>query len=122
MKVRIPMSVRRLRSIGRAAMFAAVGAITVLGVFAAPASARPDGLSGLRGPNGFGAQQDDSPPPRSGYFAQVPNGTWSSLPSGDECTSQVHRSTWEPRPDNDKRNHVVVDPAAVHASFAARPR
>jgi hypothetical protein len=33
----------------------------------------------------------------------------------------VHRSTWEPRPDNYKRNHIVPDAAAVHATFAARP-
>jgi len=33
----------------------------------------------------------------------------------------VHRSTWEPRPDNTKRNHIVPDPNAVHGSFAARP-
>ena len=115
MEVRTLMS-RRLRPIGRAAVFAAVATLTVLGLFAAPASARPDGMRGL------GRPQDSAPPPRSGYFSQVPNGKWSSLPSGDECAGRVHRSTWEPRPDNDKRNHVVVDPAAVHASFAARPR
>jgi hypothetical protein len=34
----------------------------------------------------------------------------------------VHRSTWEPRPDNDKRNHTTPDPTAVRESFSARPR
>jgi hypothetical protein len=34
----------------------------------------------------------------------------------------VHYSTWEPRPDNAKRNHVLAQPAAAHAAFAARPR
>jgi hypothetical protein len=34
----------------------------------------------------------------------------------------VHRSTWEPRPDNVKRNHTEPDPDAVHQSLAARPR
>ena len=33
----------------------------------------------------------------------------------------MHRSSWEPRPDNTRRNHVVPDPQAVHAAFAARP-
>jgi hypothetical protein len=68
------------------------------------------------------AQATDTAPPPNGYFSQVPNGGWSSLPSGTECEGQVHRSTWEPRPDNTKRNHVIVDASAVHASFAARPR
>jgi hypothetical protein len=51
----------------------------------------------------------------------VPAGQWSSLPSGTSCAGQVHRSNWEPRPDNDRRNHIVPDPQAVHDSFAARP-
>jgi hypothetical protein len=34
----------------------------------------------------------------------------------------VHYSTWEPRPNNYKRNHVMPHAAAVHASLAARPR
>ena len=34
----------------------------------------------------------------------------------------AHRSTWEPRPDNTKRDNVMPDPLAVHASFAVRPR
>jgi hypothetical protein len=34
----------------------------------------------------------------------------------------VHRSTWEPRPDNDRPNHTLVNAAAVHSSFAQRPR
>jgi hypothetical protein len=33
----------------------------------------------------------------------------------------VRYSTWEPRPDNSKPNHVLVDANAVHQSFAARP-
>ena len=32
----------------------------------------------------------------------------------------MHRSSWEPRPDNNRRNHIVPDPQAVHASLAAR--
>ncbi|MFN2589200.1 MAG: Ig-like domain-containing protein [Actinomycetota bacterium] len=63
-----------------------------------------------------------SPPPAGGYFGLVPVGQWSSLPSGTACTTLVHRSSWEPRPDNTKRNHIVPDPGAVRDSFAARPR
>jgi hypothetical protein len=63
-----------------------------------------------------------SPPPPGGYFKLVPPGSSESLPSGATCKGRVHYSTWEPRPDNFKRNHVMPDPAAVRAAFAARPR
>jgi len=63
----------------------------------------------------------DGPPPSDGYFGLVAAGQWNALPSGASCAGQVHRSSWEPRPDNTRRNHVVVDPQAVHAAFAARP-
>jgi hypothetical protein len=63
-----------------------------------------------------------SPPTPGGYFRLVPPGRPGQLPSGQSCRSRVHYSTWEPRPDNTKRNHVMPDPAAVHAAFAARPR
>ncbi len=60
------------------------------------------------------------PPPRGGYFSLLPVGSWSSLPSDGTCAAKVHYSTWEPRPDNSKRNHVKPDPAAVHRSLGAR--
>jgi Big-like domain-containing protein len=63
-----------------------------------------------------------SPPPPGGYFALVPAGQWASLPNADACKSLEHYSTWEPRPDNYKRNHVVPNAQAVHDSLAARPR
>jgi hypothetical protein len=64
-----------------------------------------------------------APPPASGYFTTlVPPGNVASLQSGSACADAVHRSTWEPRPDNYKRDHHVVDAAAVHRSFAERPR
>jgi hypothetical protein len=44
------------------------------------------------------------------------------LPSSSTCAASVHRSSWEPRPDNYKPNHVLVDAASVHNSFATRPR
>ena len=49
-------------------------------------------------------------------------GSWSSLPGDTACAAQVHRSTWEPRPDNYKRNHVLVDVTAAHQSFSTRKR
>jgi hypothetical protein len=63
-----------------------------------------------------------APPPPGGYFKLVQPGSADSLPSGATCKGRIHASTWEPRPDNTKRNHVTPDPAAVHAAFAARPR
>jgi hypothetical protein len=55
-------------------------------------------------------------------FRLVPPGKWSSLPSGTTCKGLIHYSTWEPRPGNFKPNHVMPNPAAVHAALAARPR
>lgn len=63
-----------------------------------------------------------SPPPVGGYFGLQPVGAWERLPSGAGCARLVHRSTWEPRRDNNKRNHIVPDEKAVHRAFAARPR
>ena len=48
-------------------------------------------------------------------------GAWSTLPSDASCASQLHYSTWEPRPDNAGPNHVMPDASAVHQAFAARP-
>jgi hypothetical protein len=63
------------------------------------------------------------PPPPAGYFpALVPPGNVTKLPASASCVDAVHRSDWEPRPDNYKRNHVLVHPAAVHQAFAIRPR
>jgi hypothetical protein len=62
-----------------------------------------------------------SPHP-SGYFDLLPLGSWSSLPSGRLCKERVHRSTWEPRPQNAAPNHTVPAATAVAASFSARHR
>jgi hypothetical protein len=62
------------------------------------------------------------PPPAAGYFQTLPVGAWSRLPDDETCAARVHRSTWEPRPDNYGPNHTVPDPDAVHAALAARPR
>jgi hypothetical protein len=68
------------------------------------------------------AAAEDGPPPPGGYFSTLGPGSWLELPSGQDCVGMIHRSSWEPRPDNDKRNNVVVDAAAVRVSFAMRPR
>jgi hypothetical protein len=64
----------------------------------------------------------DRPPPPEGYFSTLPPGSWQSLPSDDACTQRVHRSLWEPRPDNTQPNHRMPDEAQVHAALATRPR
>jgi autotransporter family porin len=46
------------------------------------------------------------PAPSSGtYFATLPPG--SALPSGSDCALRVHRSSWEPRLDNDQANRTA---------------
>jgi hypothetical protein len=64
----------------------------------------------------------DHPPPAEGYFATRPPGSWRSLPSDSTCTRRVHRSMWEPRPDNSRPNHRMPDEHSVHAALATRPR
>jgi hypothetical protein len=81
-----------------------------------------DGLQARSSRSGVAATVATGPPPPGGYFRLVPAGRWGSLPSGGDCQRRVHYSTWEPRPDNTKRNSVMPDPAAVRAAFAARPR
>jgi hypothetical protein len=68
------------------------------------------------------ADPPNTPPPANGYFSLAPVGQWSNLPSDSDCANQVHQSSWETRTDDGKRDNIVVDPNAVHASFAARPR
>jgi autotransporter family porin len=45
-----------------------------------------------------------SPPPAGGYFGLVAPG--APLPSGDTCAGLVHRSAWEPRPENATANRT----------------
>ena len=49
------------------------------------------------------------PPPAAstiaGGFTTLPPG--SVLPSEKDCAARIHRSTWEPRPDNTTANHSV---------------
>src|SRR6185437_6486450 len=52
----------------------------------------------------------NAPPPAAGYFTMLPPG--SPLPSGAECAARVHRSPWEPRPENITANHTTP-PASI---------
>ena len=45
---------------------------------------------------------DGSKPPAGGYFTALP--PLAALPSDSECAGRVHRSTWEPRPENARAN------------------
>jgi autotransporter family porin len=53
----------------------------------------------------------DGPPPAGGYFKLASPG--SPFPSEQQCASEVHRSSWEPRPDNATANHTK--PTNPHA-------
>lgn len=66
-------------------------------------------------------EPSSKPPPKGGYFATRAAGLWSALPSDTACATRVHRSSWEPRPDNAGPNHVKPDATAVHHAFAIRP-
>jgi hypothetical protein len=50
--------------------------------------------------------ESSAPPRAGGYFKTLPPG--APLPSGAECARLIHRSTWEPRPENNVANHTVV--------------
>jgi len=63
-----------------------------------------------------------NPPAADGYFSTQAVGAWASLPSGSQCSQQVHYSTWEPRPENTPQNHTMPNTTSVHNSFASRPR
>ncbi len=77
----------------------------------------------------LGRQSDPSPqaftlqpPPREGYLVTRPPGSWKLLPGDRACARRVHRSAWEPRPDNHEPNHRMADVRRLHASFKKRPR
>ena len=53
----------------------------------------------------FPTLEQVTPLPSKSKFTTLPPGT--KLPSEAECASRVHRSPWEPRPDNYKANHTV---------------
>jgi hypothetical protein len=53
-----------------------------------------------------------TPPTSGGYFSLVPNGHFDALPNDAAAAALVHRSVWEPRPENDVANHTTP-PAGV---------
>jgi hypothetical protein len=90
-----------------AVVLAVVMVTTAFAWFAFAATEKPEG-------NG-------SPPRASGYFKTLPPGSWRDLPGDAACSRRVHRSTWEPRPDNWVPNHTMPVQRTVHESLASRP-
>lgn len=64
----------------------------------------------------------DRPPPTGGYFDTSPPGSWRDLPGDRSCARRVHRSTWEPRPENYRANHRMPDRDRVRRALRERPR
>lgn len=66
-----------------------------------------------------GAAAAAAPPPAGGYFTGMQGvGSVSSLPSDSQAASMVHRSTWEPRPENYSANHIVPPAGVVTAGYS----
>lgn len=80
------------------------------------------GVFGLYGCSQPPVPGNAAPPTAAGYFSLLPVGSWRSLPSDSQCAARVHRSAWEPRPENYQQNHTMPAPGAMAASFALRPR
>ncbi len=66
-----------------------------------------------------------SPLPDNGYFTTSAPG--AALPSDAECAQRVHRSPWEPRPDNAEANHTkpkqpvrLADNSSYDATWQAK--
>lgn len=93
--------------------------LMLLGLGAGPAAAVEHQNEGTGQP--FSAAAESGPPPAAGYFRTRAVGSWDRLPSGRRCTARVHRSAWEPRPDNAVPNSRMPRAKRVHAAFAARP-
>jgi hypothetical protein len=77
--------------------------------------------------SGFGRTPPaPKPPPKGGYFGLEPVGVYASLPQDEEAAAMVHRSAWEPRPDNRRYNETVPTGLALvpknDADLAYDPR
>jgi hypothetical protein len=92
--------------------------VTALATLSAAQSCALD--AGPKHPRGAGIAA--YPPSASGYFRTKTVGAWRSLPGDSRCAARVHRSSWEPRPDNAGANSTMPKVSRVHAAFAARPR
>lgn len=64
------------------------------------------------------AAATSGPPPSGGYFPLVPAGHFSSLPSDAQAAAMVHRSSWEPRPQNNAANHTVPPAGFVTLGYS----
>jgi hypothetical protein len=59
------------------------------------------------------------PPPAGGYFPDTKGvGSFASLPSDSQAAGMVHRSTWEPRPENHTANRTVPPPDFATAGYS----
>jgi hypothetical protein len=65
-------------------------------------------------------------PPEGGYLGLEPVGAYDSLPDDARAAAMVHRSAWEPRPENRRYNETVPDQLALahkdDADLAYDPR
>ena len=53
------------------------------------------------------AELPDTPPPNGGYFGLSPVGRYASLPGDAAAAAEVHKSSWEVRPQNASYNRTV---------------
>ena len=111
-------------AIGRAVIVVAAVCVTISSCVATQ-TRTAHGLDPVTHPDGparaASSVTASHPPTPHGYFALSPQGSWFSLPGGRRCEERVHRSTWEPRPQNAIPNGTVPAAAAVEASFEIRP-
>jgi hypothetical protein len=66
------------------------------------------GLSAAGHPAARQAAISGAPPPPDGYFPVLrPPSAYASLPTDEQAADEVHRSTWEPRYDNNLYNYTI---------------
>ena len=107
---------RALRVLRRPRALVAAGALVLLcaGACSVPPAASDPGAPTSNAPSPpVAAARPDAPPPAAGYFALKPVGSFATLPGDAQAAAMVHRSSWEPRPDNDVANHTAA-PAGTH--------
>jgi autotransporter family porin len=64
------------------------------------------------------APSSPAPPPAGGYFRLVAVSGFASLPSDAGAAAMVHRSSWEPRPQNARANKTVPPAAFFVPGYA----
>lgn len=90
-----------------------IGAVVIVGfgvrsAFLTPGHRRPVATPDCTIPSS--SVRSSAPPKAGGYCQLVPPGQFATLPSDTEAAAAVHRSTWEPRPQNNAANHTVPPP------------